>query len=310
MVQFDVLELPEKYRQLPLKGDLYIEYLRLADDDPEMNDSEMDNFFKKNHVVFQIPFKHEFKVDEDKDDEIMGVRISMDFIVEDDMNDIERERLSSLLAKILKRGYKDMEMFKHYFPGILHVKILGYDAPSTAAIKFSVFTGLDFATLGDFVDFLIIRNLHQMFFLGYGRGWKGCRDFIMQTFVQLRLENKVEETDEEGRTLRETITRVYQNDGSSHPKLIDRGLFLTYTPIYPDDIGDAYEPEDAQDALANSSLQEPFKPEVSMLTQAGIATRHRRLWEFEVPICSLDEDVKERLRISRGQTVEDVLVLD
>ncbi|GJJ09755.1 hypothetical protein Clacol_003979 [Clathrus columnatus] len=101
MTQFNILDFPKEYRQLPLKGKLWIEYIQLEDDDfekdgSEMNNSKMDNFFKKNHVVFQVLFKHKFKVDINgaKAKVMMGVRISMDLVLEGDMNDTDRKNTS------------------------------------------------------------------------------------------------------------------------------------------------------------------------------------------------------------------------
>lgn len=226
------LSLPEGYREVELKGELCVEYLQMGSTNAKEGNSP-----NKNHVVFLLPFKEAFTVEDDGETvRIFSARLSMDLTEEDDdMYAIDMERL--------EKPYINMVMCEDYFPGTLYIKLLKYDGQSQAAIKISVFADLDFTTLGEFVDFLAVRNLHKMSFLGYDMAWKGCRDFIMQTFIQLHLANKVAGTDEKGETLKMNITKVYNRGKASRPKLIDRGKFLDYIPVFPGDIGDAYEPE-------------------------------------------------------------------
>lgn len=143
----------------------------------------------------------------------------------------------------LENPYDGMAMGSDYYPGTLYIELLRYDGRSLACNKFSTFPDLEFTTLGAFVDFLVGKKLHQMSFLSYGMAWKGCRDFIMQTFVRLRSAEAIAGIDTNGDTLKRNITFVYSRNGDGKCKLIDRGKFLDYIHVIPDDIKDAYEPE-------------------------------------------------------------------
>lgn len=93
------LSLPDSYKDIMLKGVLYIEYLQTGSSND--NQGKAPN---KNHVVFQIPFSDEgFQVgDPDTEDSILlkGVRISMDLTQEHDVIDmIDKDRVSGLSTK-------------------------------------------------------------------------------------------------------------------------------------------------------------------------------------------------------------------
>ncbi|GJJ09762.1 hypothetical protein Clacol_003986 [Clathrus columnatus] len=242
------LALPDEYRQTRLKGKLYIEHILIENSD-------------RNHVVFQLPFEDKLQVrlNVDETTQISTARVSME-MSEDNVDDIDKIYL------------KDMETDRNYYPGMLQVKLLTYDGKSFSAGKFSSFD-LDFVTLGDFIDFVTDKDLHKMSFVCYdGICWEGCRDFVcvdlsytqshlqpdlifrfspsilpclpcnsLQTFIQMRLANKVAEMDQDGGTLNNTITRVYQRNGTSYPSLISRAVFLSYNPVYPGE--DVYEPD-------------------------------------------------------------------
>lgn len=61
----------------------------------------------------------------------------------------------------------------------------------------------------------------------------------MQVFVQLCLANKVANIDQDGQTLKENITKIHHIEDGQH-KLVDRGKFLSYERVIPDDFKDAY----------------------------------------------------------------------
>lgn len=71
-----------------------------------------------------------------------------------------------------------MALDADYRPGAFNVKMLEYSDPSISANAVSTFSGLGLPTLGAFIDFIKDRGIHQMSFLPYGQGWKGCRDFM------------------------------------------------------------------------------------------------------------------------------------
>lgn len=73
-------------------------------------------------------------------------------------------------------------MAEDFYPGTLYVKLLPYESKSLAANKVSKFSTLNVATLGDFIDFIKHRKIHEMSFVGYGEAWKGCRDFMYFSF--------------------------------------------------------------------------------------------------------------------------------
>ncbi|GJJ09711.1 hypothetical protein Clacol_003935 [Clathrus columnatus] len=69
------LSLPDKYRRLELKGELYIEHLGIR------------NSTNRNHVIFQILFKTGFTVNLENITQIKGARLSMDMSEEDKLLD-------------------------------------------------------------------------------------------------------------------------------------------------------------------------------------------------------------------------------
>jgi hypothetical protein len=229
------LALPSTYRSYKLKGELYIEYLQNGSTNAKQGEVAA-GIPGKNHVVFQVPFAtaYELRID-NKIVTVRGARISMD-LTDEDVDNIDKDRLES--------EYKNKRLLDDYFPGTLYVKLLKYEGKSTAANKVTKFNNLNLANLGDFVDFIKGKKLHEMSFIGYGEAWKGCRHFITQTFLQLRTAGKVSATDQEGQTLKDNITKVHHKDSRNHVKLVDRGKFLSYVAIYPRDIVDAYEVED------------------------------------------------------------------
>ncbi|KAI5990991.1 hypothetical protein EDD15DRAFT_1137132 [Pisolithus albus] len=167
------LSLCEEYRKIELDDKLGVEYLHLGDTNAEERRPP-----NKNHVVFVLPFKEPFIVERDNEQPVptFAARLSMDLTKEDrDMEAIDKDHLEN--------AYIDMGLGSDYYPGTLYVKLLQHDGMSQAAKKTSTFANMKITMLGEFVDFLVEKKLHQMSFLGSDGAWKGCRDFMCTDFL-------------------------------------------------------------------------------------------------------------------------------
>ena len=282
------LSLPEEYRRIKLKGNLYVEYLQAG-----TTNTKEGNTPNKNHVVFQVPFDEDFEVKDDgKLVTTLGARISMDLTGEDDLLEgIDKDHVSSFFC--LSLDFADLTILgpcssrahistwrrartttlAHFMSSSLSTtggpwlptrSRLSPSSTSPRLVNLSILLPARISTkclssvmapLGRAVGILCALNslipippaaLTSSFashsFIFFASLLVSCNS--MQTFLQLRLANKVAETDQSGQTLKVNIPRVHQKGNTgSRPKLIDRGKFFDYVSIFPDDIEDAHEPE-------------------------------------------------------------------
>lgn len=178
------LSLPEEYRRIKLKGNLYVEYLQAG-----TTNTKEGNTPNKNHVVFQVPFDEDFEVKDDgKLVTTLGARISMDLTGEDDLLEgIDKDHVSSFFC--LSLDFADLTILG---PCSSRAHISTWRRARTTTLAHFMSSSLSTTggpwlptrsrTLGEFVDFIAGKNLHKMSFLGYGTAWKGCRDFMCVKF--------------------------------------------------------------------------------------------------------------------------------
>ncbi|ETW82201.1 hypothetical protein HETIRDRAFT_427309 [Heterobasidion irregulare TC 32-1] len=176
-------------------------------------------FYAKNHMVAALDSAQPWTID--------GItyynsaRISMELGVEMQSADVI--------------GQEDWVSGENYFPGEYAVRLFKTDELFDLVVYHLTYNDRTGATIGDFIDEVLERDMHHFLFLPYTASghWKGCGDHIIHTFAVFVDEGLLPTTDSNEHPtvpLSTELTYTYFAGGKNTWCRMGRGWWLKYNP--------------------------------------------------------------------------------